>query len=216
MKKAIAAFDIDGTILAGSTAERLFVRHLIERRELGLIESINYARRFLAMSCRDWLKATKGNKYYLKGKETRRIEDMAGTAFQNAIVPRISEGVLRAIEEHRRSGLEIVLLSGTLDVIIRCFQEHLGVHHAHGSKLAVSDGRYTGDISGIYPYGAAKAEMVRTFYGDDPYDLSLSYAYANHKTDFDFLSLFGHPMIVNPSPRLADRAKRAGIGIIHF
>jgi HAD superfamily hydrolase (TIGR01490 family) len=216
MKKAIAVFDIDGTVLAGSTAERIFVRNLIARGELGLTEGINFARRFFSMSCRDWMLATKGNKYYLKGKDARRIEELAAAVFQRAILPRISEKALRTIEEHRSNGLEIVLLSGTLDALIRCFQEHLGANHVHGSNLAASRGRYTGDITGIYPYGAAKAEIVRAFYGSDAYDLSASYAYANHETDLDFLSLFGHPMIVNPSDRLAERARRAGIGIIQF
>jgi HAD superfamily hydrolase (TIGR01490 family) len=216
MKKAIAVFDIDGTILAGSTAERIFARYLITVGELGLAAGLGFASRFLSMWFRDWMLATKANKYYLKGKDCRRIEELARAAFEKAILPRISEMALRTIDEHRSGGLEIVLLSGTIDALIQRFQEYLGAHHAHGSTLAVSDGKYTGDISGIHPYGGAKTEVVRTFYGADPYDLSISYAYGNHATDLDFLSLFGHPMIVNPSNRLAKRARRAGIGIIQF
>ena len=216
MKKAIAVFDIDGTILKGTSAERIFVRFLLTRGELRLTDGINFVRHFLATFPRNWIKATKSNRFYLKGKKCDDVEALAEECFFSEIVSRVSTIARSKIEKHKSDALEIVLLSGTPDFLLRHFQEYLGADHAHGSMLTVSKGRYTGDIDGIYPYGSAKAEIVQTYYGSDRYDLSASYAYANHITDFAFLKLFGYPTLANPTPRLAAKAKEVGIITIFF
>lgn len=216
MKKTIAAFDIDGTILPRKSAERIFIRYLAVRRELHITDAVRYAMCLLAGLPRGWIRATKGNKSYLKGKSASRIDSLAEECFGEEIVPRISDRVREKIEERRSRGEEIVLLSGTLDLLLERFAAHLGADHSHGSNLIISGGRYTGEIDGIYPYGSAKAEIVRSNYSLDLYDLSSSFAYANHLSDLEFLQLFGHPALANPNPRLAIEARKRGIDIIHF
>ena len=216
MKKAIAVFDIDGTVLKDSSAERIFVRYLLAKRELGLLGGIHFAIRFLSTSFRDWVSATKGNKSYLKGKSARQIDELAEMCFREKILPKISDWAIRQIEEHRKKGFEIVLLSGTLDVLLLRFQSFFHADHAHGSVLSVTNGNYTGDIRGVFPYGRAKAEIVRAAYASDPYDLSASYAYANHLSDLDFLELFGHPALVNPDSRTLDMSKNRKIYLISY
>ena len=216
MKKTIAVFDIDGTVLKDNSAERIFVRYLISEGELSVVDGVHLAKHFIVTFPRNWEMATKGNKFYLKGKNSQHVQALAEECFHKEIITKISYVACRTIEEHRACGLEVVLLSGTLDVLLRCFQEYLGADRVHGSTLEVSDGRYTGDICGIHPYGSAKAEIVRACYGFDPYDLSASYAYANHVSDFDFLKLFGHSTLVNPTPRLIMKAKREGVDITFF
>ena len=216
MKKTIAVFDIDGTILTDSSAERILFRYLISAGELNVVNGAHFVKHFLVTFPRHRIMATKGNRFYLKGKSSRRIEELAKECFHKEIISRISDVACREIEKHRACGLEIVLLSGTLDVLLRCFQEYLNADRAHGSTLQISDGRYTGDICGIYPYGSAKAEIVKSHYGHGTYDLSASYAYANHVSDFEFLKLFGHSALVNPTPRLIERARRKGIDIVFF
>ena len=160
--------------------------------------------------------ATKGNRFYLKGKDSARIEQLAEECFREEIVPRVSDVARGKMEEHRVNRLEIVLLSGTPDVLLRCFQEYLRADHAHGSTLTVVEGRYTGGLSGPYPYGRAKAEIVKAQYGPEAYDLSASYAYADHSSDFEFLRLFGHPTLVNPNPQLAAKAREMGMRTAQF
>lgn len=216
MKKTVAVFDIDGTLLKGSSAERIFIRHLISKGELSVVNRAHLLKHFLATFPYNWTMATKGNKFYLEGKNSNRIEELGKECFHEEIAPKISDVARRKIEEHRTCGLEIVLLSGTLDVLLSCFQEYLNADRVHGSTLRIEDGRYTGEICGIYPYGSAKAEIVRANYSPDSYDLSASYAYANHVSDLEFLELFGHSALVNPTSRLITRAKRKGIDMVFF
>lgn len=216
MRRAIAVFDIDGTLIRDSSAERIFIRYLLHQGELNLASAISFVGRLLVACPRGWDAAIRRNKFYLRGKSRRRTERLAARCFKQEITPRISAAARGKIAAHRVCGLEIVLLSGTLDVLLRCFCEELGADRAHGSALSVVEGRYTGGIEGIHPYGKAKTEIVQACYGSDCYDLSASYAYANHITDLEFLKLFGHPVFVNPSARLAARARKMGIGTTHF
>ena len=216
MKKTIAAFDIDGTILPGNSAERIFIKYLIGKGELRLADGVRYAAYLVKKLSGGWIGATKGNKYYLKGKNTARIGSLAEMCFHEEISPLISERARGKIEEHRARGEEIVLLSGTLDVLLERFSEHLRADHAHGSNLMVSDGRFTGEIEGLYPYGTAKADIVKQYYDSDSYDLSASSAFANHPTDLAFLELFGHKFLANPEPRFAEEARSRGIDILEF
>ena len=61
-----------------------------------------------------------------------------------------------------------------------------------------------------------KVEIVWDYYGGGSYDLSASYAYADHISDFEFLQLFGHPTLVNPTSRLAAKAKEMGFDTALF
>ena len=216
MRKRLAVFDIDGTILKSTSAEKIFFRFLLSRGELHLAEGINFARRFLATFPRSWVLATKGNRSYLKGKDCDHVGMLADECFRNAIIPRILETAQKMIKKHKSNGFEIVLLSGTPDFLVHRFQEYLGADHAHGSTLEILKGRYTGNHVGLFPYGQAKAEIIKVHYGRDPYDLSVSHAYADHISDFEFLRLFGYPTIVNPSSQLAAKAKEFGIKTMYF
>jgi CDP-diacylglycerol--glycerol-3-phosphate 3-phosphatidyltransferase len=171
---------------------------------------------FIASFLRSWVMATRGNKYYLKGKDSERIRQLTEECFQAEIVPLISDPARRKIEEHRADGMDIVLLSGTLDVLLRCFQQHLKADHAHGSTPRVVNGCSTGEVEGVHPYGNGKAEIVLTHYGGSSYDLSSSYAYADRISDLPLLRLFGHPAFVNPNARMRAKAKALGIEIARF
>ena len=216
MKRTIAVFDIDGTLLKDTSAERIFVKFLLFRGELSLFNGANFIIHFLETFPRNWIMATKGNRFYLKGREANRFDELAEECFRTRIVPRISKVAREKIEEHRSDGLEVVLLSGTPQLLLRHFQAYLGAEHAHGSTLKISDGRYTGHIDGVYPYGRVKVEIVWDYYGGGSYDLSASYAYADHISDFEFLQLFGHPTLVNPTSRLAAKAKEMGFDTALF
>jgi HAD superfamily hydrolase (TIGR01490 family) len=216
VNQAIAVFDVDGTLLRTSSAESIFVRYLMSSGELGAVDGARFLRHF-AMTFRGSRRlASGGNRFYLKGKSVSRIEGLAADCFRERIAAEISDVAWRRMKEHKACGLETVLLSGTLDVLLRLLQQHLGADHAHGSTLAVSGGCYTGELLGIYPRGAEKAEIVRTHYGQGSYDLSASYAYADDVSDFELLRLFGHPAVVNPTRRLRAKAEREGIDTIFF
>jgi len=216
MKKTIAVFDIDRTVLKGTSAERILIGFLKEKGVLTFAHKLNYAKRLLKIYPQNRVMAVKGNKYYLKGMDRDRFDELAKECFEKEIVLRISEEAVKKIEEHRAEGREIVLLSGTLNILMSFFHEHLKADKSLCSDMEVMEGKYTGDIIGRFPYGGTKADIIRMNYHGEEYDFSASYAYADHKTDLEFLRIFGHAYIVNPDPKLEAKAKKMGIGVENF
>jgi len=214
MATTAAVFDVDGTILRGRSAERTFIRHLLRRGVLSAAAVVRYLRRLLATLPRDGILATY-NRTYLRGMSRDLCREIAEECFRDLLRPRISAAAVSRIEEHRRDGHEIVLLSGTLDFLVEHFREEIGADRARATVLEVENGTYTGEVVGPFVYGAGKVEVVhREIAG--AYDLPRSWAYADARADFAMLQLFGHAVLVNATGRLARVGRQAGFELASF
>jgi phosphoserine phosphatase len=80
----------------------------------------------------------------------------------------------------------------------------------------VAGGKLTGRIEGDYPYGGLKATLIRHYAEEHGLDFTRSYAYADHHTDHEVLSLFGNPVVVNPRKKMLAIAEREGWEVKNF
>lgn len=214
MRQALAIFDIDGTLLPGRSAETIFVRFLFARGELTPADGARWVGRFLRTLPSGLVAAAKANKGYLTGKEADRIRALAAECYATGIAPRVPEAARRLVADHRDAGRRIVLLSGTIDCLIERFCDDLEADEAIGTALEVRDGRYTGAVEGLHPYGEAKEAIADARWGDGTYDFGRSSAYCDRASDLPLLNMVGHPVIVNPSPTLDSLARRLCIETI--
>src|SRR5205085_10699245 len=100
-----------------------------------------------------------------------------------------------------------VLLSGSLDFLLRPMQAYLGADLLIATHLEERAGRFTGRIAGPWPYGPVKAALIRHFAEEHGIAFPASYAYADHHIDVEVLELFGRPVVVNARPRMAALAQ---------
>ena len=107
------------------------------------------------------LRQAKANKVYLKGLDYQYICNLAQICFKERLVDRISPKVFDLIEFHRAEGRAIVILSGSLELLVRLFYEHLKADLMVGYTLEVVDGAITGHCAGLNPYGENKAKLVQ-------------------------------------------------------
>ena len=197
-----AIFDLDGTIIDNSS-ERVFLKYLLEGGELPLGNLSQWLLDFIRT--RD-LRQAKANKVYLKGLDYRHICNLAQICFTERLVEQISPKVFDLIEFHRDEGRAIVILSGSLELLVRSFHEHLKTDIMIGYTLEVVDGEITGRCVGLNPYGENKAKLVQELVETHNFDLSESYAYGNHHSDAHKLKQVGHPVAVNPDRKLREIA----------
>ena len=200
--RSCAIFDLDGTIIDNSS-ERVFLKYLLEDGELPFRNLSQWLLDFIRI--RD-LRQAKANKVYLKGLDYQRIYNLAQICFTERLVDRISPKVFDLIEFHRAEGRTIVILSGSLELLVQFFHEHLKADLMVGYALEVVDGEITGGCVGLNPYGENKAKLVQEFAEAHSFDLSESYAYGNHHSDAHKLKRFGHPVAVNPNRKLREIA----------
>ena len=215
-KRRIAAiFDVDGTLIAGATLERIFIRFLRRRGELGWREMIHWlsAAAKAVATGRPRLKAIKA---YLRGKDSTRLRRLAHECFENEIEPRLSTDAVNRLRWHQSAGHFVILLSGTLDLLLEPLAERLGVYARIGSELEIDDRRFTGRIAGAHPFGVTKAECLATINRAAGFDLKSSFAYADSFADRHLLAMVGHPVAANADMGLRKIAESRGWMIEDF
>jgi phosphoserine phosphatase len=107
-------------------------------------------------------------------------------------------------------------LSGSLNALIEPMRQYTGADVAIASQPRIADHRLTGGLEGLHPYGPHKATLVRQLAAERAIELAASFCYADHHTDAPMLSLFGHPVCVNPSDKLRAIAQRFGWPVEEF
>jgi HAD superfamily hydrolase (TIGR01490 family) len=215
-----AIFDVDRTLLPGTTAERLFLRYLWEKRELGVREAVltaGFTLRHLRPTPSRIVQSIRRHRPYLRGKDLAEMQQLGADCFARDIRPRLAARGIEAVAAHHAEGHTTVMLSGSLWFLLQPMAEFLGVNHVIATRLAVKaasapgrGAKLTTRLEGPHPYGRAKALLIKRFADERHLDLAASYAYADHYTDAEMLALVGHPVCVNPDARLRKEADARG------
>ena len=87
---------------------------------------------------------------------------------------------------------------------------------AIGTRGAVVDGVYTGELDGPFCYGPGKVEAMLELARWEGLDLGQCYAYSDSPSDLPMLSAVGHPVAVNPDGKLERHARANGWPVVVF
>src|SRR3972149_3442749 len=89
----------------------------------------------------------------------------------------------------------------------------LGAEAVFATRVGERNGCLTGEVLGLYPRGENKRTLIRQLAAERGLDLAASYAYGDDWYDLPMLESVGHPVAVNPCPRLREEAERRGGGV---
>jgi phosphatidylglycerophosphatase C len=192
-RRAVAAFDFDGTLTRRDTLVP-FLATVVGPGKVARALGAESARLALAAAGRGNRDATKERVLtrVLAGLAYAEVE-AAGRTFgaelaRSAITP---DGRER-IAWHRGEGHELVIVSASLDVYLDEVARELGIAHVLCTGLLVDEGgRCTGGLRGANCRGAEKAIRLRALLGDDDVEL---WAYGNSRGDDEMLALAQHPV----------------------
>ena len=202
-----AFFDLDGTLLAPPSLEWRFVGYLLARDQ---IRSRNLARwlgHFAATVFRSPLAAIEGNKRYLSGLQESLAADWSNS-HAACDLPFFPQGLARMAWHHAQQH-QIFLVTGTLAPLARAIASQFPCPvEIFATELEVRDRHWTGQLASNHRSGETKARTLRAIAAQRNLALSHSFAYGNQMADLPMLESVGHPVAVNPSPRLANRARK--------
>ncbi len=212
--KTAAFLDIDGT-LVHTTIVHYYA--YFKRRRMTPLTGKLWQAAFM-LKCVYYLVLDKINRSTLnvvfyrsyRGLPADEIRAMAGDCFRDVIEPRRFRQTVDCIEEHRRNGHEIVLVTGSIDFIIAPLAEQLAVQHVLAPALIESQGRFTGELDGPPIGDEEKARRIIGFAAEHDIDLARSHAYGDSIADLPMLEAVGHPHVVNPDKRLSAVAGTRG------
>ncbi len=204
MAKGAAFFDLDRTLLAGASgpvlSEAMRAAGVVsakvpgERLLYGIFDrvgenlpSIGLARQAVRL---------------MRGRAQAAVHDAARQAAP-VLAAAIQPYAPRLFDEHRAAGRPIVLATTTPYDLVVPLAEALGLDDVIATRYGVNgDGTYDGSLDGPFVWSAGKLSAAREWAARHGVDLAESWAYSDSVFDSPLLSAVGHPVAVNPDPRL--------------
>ena len=120
------------------------------------------------------------------------------------------------LDEHRASGVKLVIASTSPKVLMAPLADALGFDDVIGTDWKQVDGTFAGGIDGEFVWGTAKRDAVAAWAEANEISLAESFAYSDSYYDSPMLDLVGTGVAVNPDARLAGVAMLHGWEIRHF
>ena len=207
--RAAAIFDLDGTLLAGTSAERLWLQRALRARAVSPFRLALGAAQALAAWASRRSASPFERKPYLRG-DCRRWEELARVCVDTDIVPRLRPALIARLAQHRAAGDATLLLTGTPDVLGTRIAAALNIDAVIASRLERAGDRFTGRVLPPHPYGDGKRSALLDWAAQAGVDLARSHAYANRGSDIAHLECVGHPHAVAADRRLRRVAQARG------
>jgi len=216
---AAAFFDLDKTIIAGSSAlafSKPFRKQGLISRRAALRSG--YAQLLLVLSGADANTMDLLRKRITAlctGWEVAQIRSIVAETLHDIVEPLVYAEAAQLIAEHHANGDEVVVLSASGQEVVEPIAALVGADLCVATRMGVADGRYTGVIE-YYCYGEEKAKAARQLAEERGYRLEDCRAYSDSITDLPLLEAVGHPTVVNPDRALRREAEQRGWPILTF
>jgi HAD superfamily hydrolase (TIGR01490 family) len=202
-EKRVAFFDVDNTLLKGSTlfflGRGMYQRGFFTKKDISAFVLANI-------------------RYRLTGKENNvvEIEKIGQEIYEEYVSPAIWQGTVEIAQEHLSKGEEVWLVTATPLDMANLMAKRLGFTGALGTKAEVENGVYTGKMIGNLLHGSEKALAIKELSVEKNFELKNCYAYSDSHHDIPLLEAVGNPRAINPDPLLEIRAYRDNWPVYDF
>jgi HAD superfamily hydrolase (TIGR01490 family) len=215
-----AFFDLDKTIIAGSSAlafgKPLYRQGFLGRRTLARlgIAQISY---MLFGADEDSLEKARDEMLDLvAGWHKSEIDAMVMESMSEVIEPLVFAEALFLIDEHKRAGREVYVVSASPEEFVRPIAKMVGIDRVIATRIRTDRlGRFVPELD-QYVMGPGKVEAMERAAERDGIDLSRSFAYTDSFSDMPMLELVGNPIAVNPERELKEAAEANEWPILEF
>ena len=203
-----ALFDVDGTLLTGPhSSEALFIRHLLRRGVIGPRQAFAAGWFTLVNGVRYGRHVFRRNKAYLSGLALDDVAAIARAFVEGDLHTLIDRVMLRRMDEHRRAGEVILLLTGTPDFLAGPLAEQVGADGWQAARYALRAGRFVAALPVSHPLGDEKVMAAADLCARHGANLGEATAYADSIHDLSLLARVARPVAVRPDRRLAAEAR---------
>jgi alcohol-forming fatty acyl-CoA reductase len=208
----IAAFDLENTLIASNVVDSyswLATRHKPdEDRVQFVLRMLAQGPGLLSLDRKD--RGDFLRHFYRRYEDAPvdQLQDDAKQLFSYLLLTKSFPAGFRRVREHKRLGHRTVLITGSLDFIVEPLRPLFD--DIVCARLAIRDGRFTGELLESPPTGEARALLMASYAEAEGLKLSESIAYADSASDLPMLEAVGHPVAVNAEPKLAAIARKRG------
>jgi len=203
---AASYFDVDGTLVRTNLIHPTLFYLLNQSTPLQTVRKLTRAvLRGPAMAWAELRDRRRFNELLYsayEGVSEDRLEVLGEEVHNKVVRPALYPFAMELIEQAKREGRQVVLVSGELDSILRHLAAHVGADHVIANRLEMIGHLATGKLLSPIVAGPTKARLIRDHARQAGFDLDDCYAYSDSYSDVPMLSVVGHPTVVNPDGRL--------------
>jgi HAD superfamily hydrolase (TIGR01490 family) len=208
----IAFFDFDKTLIAINSGS-LWVRRELKHGFLSWWDAIR-ASVWIAQYQIGFVELDKGVREIIANLEGSRESELRGRIdafYEERIKGLYRPGARPVIEEHRKKGDKLVLLTSTSIYMAESVARELAFDDMLCNRFEVDgEGIYTGRPLGEICYGKGKLSIARAYAEGHGVALESCAFYTDSMADSSLLEEVGLPVAVNPDPRLRRLARARG------
>jgi len=189
----LAAFDFDGTLVAGDSLPR-FLSLLLGRRRFAAVLSASTPAMLTGyrVEGRDGAKAAL-LKRAVAGVEASTAAEV-GQSFAKVLARQVRPVMSERLAWHRAEGHKLVLVSASLGLYLQPFGRLTGFDEVIATALEVGpDGLLTGRLLGANVRAAQKAVLLKELIGADAVTV---WAYGDSRGDREMLAMADHPTLL--------------------
>lgn len=206
-----AFFDVDGTLISTNVVHAYGYYAMNAGNYLGIAKrSLSTLAQLPLFGALNLIDRKIFNEYFYRqyeGLTEDRLLTLSRDLFEDVIKPAIFPRAQDLIDQARRAGCKIVLITGALDFTMQPLARHLGADDLIANRMQFVGGRATGKVIPPIIEGANKANVIREYCEAKGISLIKSFAYTDSASDYAMLTAVGRPTAVNPDLRLRALAR---------
>jgi HAD superfamily hydrolase (TIGR01490 family) len=206
-----AFFDVDNTLVRGSTiyflGRGMYQRGFFTKADISRFVLANLRFRLTGTEKQDEInRFQKSAQDFIGGHNVSEIKSVAQEIYDEYVSPALWEGTIEIAQRHLNDGVEVWLVTAAPEDMATLIAERLGFTGAIGSKAAIKDGCYTGEMNGPLLHGREKATAIKELAREHGFDLESCFGYSDSHNDLPLLLTVGNPSVINPDAILRIRA----------
>ena len=217
MSTGAAFFDLDRTLLRGASGpvigEALKHAGVTDRSIPG--EQLIYRVYDLFGENRPSMEVTRRAVRFASGWVRAQVQE-AGEVAAEALAASLQPFARPIFDEHRAAGRPLVLATTTPFDLVKPLADALGFDDVVATRYGEVDGVYDGTLDGEFVWGPGKLRAIQAWAAERGVDLGDSFAYSDSYYDAPMLAAVGHPVVVNPDPRMVVLALVRRWPVIHL
>lgn len=215
-----AFFDLDKTVIAKSSTlafgKPFYRAGFLGRRTL---MKLGFAQLFYVLFGADEDQLERARDQLLQftaGWHRAEIEQLVEETLEEVADPLVYAEALFLIDEHKRNGRRVFLVSASPEQIVRPIGRHIGVTEIIATRIKTDTAGFFLPELELYAMGPGKADAIRELAEREDIDLDGSFAYSDSTTDLPMMEVVGNPVAVNPEKDLRRIAEERDWPILEF
>ena len=219
MKKNLAIFDLDNTILNGDS-DYSWINFLID---IGYVNKDEYEKKNQyfydkyyegKLDYDEWAEFALST---IKGKRPEEIENLLNKFLSSVIEPMINIYALRLLHNHYHNNDVMLLASATNSVIVNPIAKRLGFENIVATEVEIVNGVYSGKFQNTPALGEGKLQKVREWMRRNDFsDFKNTTFYSDSINDFPLLSAVNKAVAVNPDNKWREECEKRSWEIVEL